>query len=161
MEIHKWTRMILDLAQKNGTYYGFQYWREKRYGRTGSAYDGKDCCGLYADYLNLVVGGTIKTHYLTDMSTSYSVYDHCYIVKDGNIIDPTFRQLFINTTGPKEKMFSPYATFIYTELPIIFVGKPEEFAKLVKQIELEKKKDGLHQNYNIHPIAHMMCGKYA
>lgn len=159
METHKWTRMILDLAKKNGTNYGFQYWREQKYGKSELSYDGKGCCGLYADYLNLMVRGKIKTHYLLDTSIPYSVYDHSYIVINGNIIDPTFRQLFINTTGPKEKMFSPYATFIYTALPVIFVGTPEDFANMVKQIELEKKKDELHQNYEIHPIAHMMCNE--
>jgi len=159
METRELTKMLLNFAKKNGSQYGFQYSREIVYGRTGLSYDGKGCCGLYADYLNLIIGGKIKTHYLMDQSIAYSVYDHCYIVKDKKIIDPTFRQLFINTTGPKEKLFSPYANFIYTELPVIFVGTPKEFANMVRQIEFEKENDILHQDYDIHPIVEMMCNQ--
>jgi hypothetical protein len=155
------SQKVIHHAAKKGTCYGFSYLREKKYGRNEMSYDGKGCCGMYTDFINTFVNGEITCKAISVeecfKGAGYAVHDHCYIIKNGEIIDPTFRQLFINTTGIEEKSFSSYAEFIYGELPVIFHGTREEFKLLVDKIKKKKEEDVLHSHNNIHPIANMMC----
>lgn len=161
LNIQTLSQKLIHHAKEKGTCYGFEYLREQKYGRNEMSYNGKGCCGMYADLINTYINGEIvcKTISVEECfkGAGYAVHDHCYIIKKGKIIDPTFRQLFINTTGKKEKSFSPYAEFIYGELPVIFYGTQEEFKLLVDKIKKRKEEDVLHLDYNIHPIANMMC----
>jgi hypothetical protein len=103
IDVEKITSEILKyaLAQKNG----FQYLRGEHYGLNNMSYDGKGCCGSYVEYINKTVKGKICYHNinveLCFKDHGYSVHDHEYILHSDKILDPTFRQLFINTTGPK------------------------------------------------------------
>lgn len=140
---------------------GFQYVRKKFYGINELSYDGKGCSYLYCNHINEGLKGKICYHSidvnLCFTGHGYAVHDHCYIVSNDKIIDPTFKQLFINTTGSEEKLFSPYAEYLYKDLPVIFEGTREEFKHMVHKIEQLKKTDVLHSNYSIHPIAYMMA----
>lgn len=161
VNIETLTQKLIHHASKKGTYYGFSYLREKKYGRNEMSYDGKGCCGTYSDFINTFINGEIMCKAINVeecfKGAGYAVHDHCYIIKNDKIIDPTFRQLFVNTTGKEEKSFSPYVEFIYSELPVIFYGTQEEFKLLVDKIKTKKEEDMLHSNYEIHPIANMMC----
>ncbi len=71
---------------------------------------------------------------------------HSFLLCDKTlIIDPSYKQLLITKTGHNQKLFSPYAEYLYG-LPPIFMGTIQDMRDLISKLGLYRSYDLTHQS---------------
>ena len=97
--------------------------------KSRNTFEGTLACGASCYLMKYFLerhGISTKTMY---SKWGYGKYleDHCFLVKDDYIIDPTYRQMFSNQSLETD-------TYLFQELPWAFVGKYHELESISNKI---------------------------
>jgi hypothetical protein len=134
--------------------------RRYKYGDTTASYSGRvrptQVLQSTQSYLEKNHISIVKCHFeaprswwysnMNDKGLSFVGHTYFYIEEEELIIDTLYRNLFMVHRGHVDKWFSPYAEYLFKQLPPVFVGTYTDMLLLVKHMNNIRKSDLCHKD---------------